>query len=460
MTLWVIGGGLAGCEAAWQAVLRGLRVKLLEMRPVSFTPAHKTPYFAELVCSNSFKALAIDTASGLLKEEMALLGSLTIKVAKECQVPAGGALAVDRDAFAQRVSSILESHPFIEVVREEVLEVPAHRPLVIATGPLTSPAFSKSLTSMLGEEHLYFYDAISPIVMGDSVDYEKAFWGSRYGKGGGEDYLNCPLTEEEYERFYEALLDAERVPLRTFEDAKFFQGCMPIEELAAQGKETPLFGPMKPVGLVDPRTGRQPFAVVQLRRENKQGTMWNMVGFQTRLKWPEQASVFRLVPALKRAEFARYGSIHRNTFINSPKLLGGYLNRKGDEGLFFAGQITGVEGYIESAAMGVLAGINAACWLRGDPLLLPPETTMVGSLVRYVALADSDVFQPMNSNFGLLPPISPVPRRKRDRKMAYSQRALEHLRLWISENGLNSLSGEVVDRSFEGDVGYEKSRIA
>ena len=436
MNVLIVGGGLAGCEAAWQAAGQGCRVTLVEMRPLATTPAHKTPYLAELVCSNSLKALSLDTASGLLKGEMTLLGSLLLEVARECRVPAGGALAVEREEFARRVTLRLESHPLVEVVREEVREVPSHRPLVVATGPLTSRAFSEALARLLGEGYLYFYDAIAPIVLGDSIDYHRAFFASRYGKGGEEDYLNCPLTEEEYDRFYRALVEAEKVPLRDFEDPRFFAGCMPVEELARQGKETLLYGPMKPVGLVDPKTGKRPFAVVQLRRENREGTLWNMVGFQTRLKWPEQERVFRLIPALKEAEFARYGSIHRNTYINSPRLLESTLVFKGDRGILFAGQITGVEGYMESAASGILAGINAARVARGEEPVVPPATTMVGALVRYITSADPNSFQPMNANFGLLPPLERPPRKKRERKRAYSVRALEDLRLWMDMVGL------------------------
>ncbi len=436
MDILIIGGGLAGCEAAWQAARQGCRVRLLEMRPLSFTPAHRTSYLAELVCSNSLKSQDLDTASGLLKGEMDLLGSLLLQVAKGVKVPAGGALAVDREAFAREITRKVEEHPFIQVVREEVEELPSFRPLIVATGPLTSPTFAQALADLLGEGHLYFYDAISPIVTGDSIDYSNAFFASRYGKGGEEDYLNCPMAQEEYELFYEALVKAERVPLRPFEDPVFFSGCMPVEEMGDQGKETLLYGPMKPVGLRDPRDGKRPYAVVQLRRENREGTLWNMVGFQTRLKWPEQKRVFRLIPALREAEFARYGSIHRNTYINSPRFLKPSLDMKGHDGLFFAGQLTGVEGYMESAATGILAGINGARWVKGDAPLVPPPTAMLGALVRYVVTCDSDVFQPMNANFGLLPPLSDPPRRRRERKEAYSRRALEDLALWLEGEGV------------------------
>jgi len=447
MDVLVIGGGLAGCEAAWQAARYGCRVRLVEMRPVSSTPAHRTPYLAELVCSNSFKSQALDTASGLLKEEMRLLGSLLLQVAKEVRIPAGDALAVDREVFAREVTRRIEEHPLIQIVREEVKHIPSFRPLIVATGPLTSPVFAQALKDLAGEEHLYFYDAISPIVMGDSIDYSKAFFASRYGKGGERDYLNCPLNREEYELFYEALVKAERVPLRPFEDPKFFSGCMPIEEMGDQGKETLLYGPMKPVGLRDPKDGKRPYAVVQLRRENKEGTLWNMVGFQTRLKWPEQRRVFRLIPALREAEFARYGSIHRNTYINSPKLLEPSLAAKGHNGLFFAGQLTGVEGYMESGATGILAGLNATRWVKGMAPLVPPPTTMLGALVRYITTCAPEVFQPMNANFGLLPPLADPPKRKRERKLAYSERALKDLILWMKREGVFTPSEDVLSIS-------------
>ncbi len=436
MDILIIGGGLAGCEAAWQAARQGCRVRLLEMRPLSFTPAHKTSYLAELVCSNSLKSQDLDTASGLLKGEMDLWGSLLLQVAKGVKVPAGGALAVDREAFAREITRRVEEHPFIQVVRGEVEYLPFFRPLVVATGPLTSPAFAQALTDLLGEGHLYFYDAISPIVTGDSIDYSRAFFASRYGKGGERDYLNCPMTQEEYELFYEALVKADRVLLRSFEDPKFFSGCMPVEEIGDQGKETLLYGPMKPVGLRDPMGGNRPYAVVQLRRENKEGTLWNMVGFQTRLKWPEQRRVFRLIPALREAEFARYGSIHRNTYINSPNFLELSLAVKGYDGFFFAGQLTGVEGYMESAATGILAGVNGARWVKGDVPSVPPPTTMLGALVRYIVTCAPEVFQPMNANFGLLPSLTDPPKRKRERKLAYSRRALEDLTLWMEREGV------------------------
>ncbi len=439
----IVGGGLAGVEAAFACVKLGHRVRLYEMRPLQMTPAHKTPFLAELVCSNSLKSDSLDTASGLLKAEMCLLGSVLLRVAEECKVPAGSALAVDRKLFASKVTELVSSCSAIELVRAEVDEIPDDRPCIIATGPLTSDALAKSISEFLGEESLSFYDAIAPIVDGETIDYEKAFWGDRYGKGSG-DYLNCPLTEEEYNQFYEALVSAECVPFKEFEEPKFFEGCMPIEELARRGRETLLFGPMRPVGLVDPRTGRRPFAVVQLRREDAQGKMFNMVGFQTKMKWPEQRRVFRLIPALENAEFLRYGSIHRNTYINSPKVLYPTLQCRKDEGLFFAGQITGVEGYMESASTGIIAGINASLLLGDRSPVVPPEETMIGALLRYISSYKGGDFQPMNANFGLLPPLGFKVRDKRKKKLLLSQRALEAMRRWMEENGLGDLKREVV----------------
>ena len=439
----VVGGGLAGVEAAFACVKLGLRVRLYEMRPVSTTPAHKTALFAELVCSNSLKSDSPDTASGLLKAEMRILGSVLLKVAGESRVPAGSALAVDRELFAKRVTELVESHPLIDVFREEVEEIPSDRPCIIATGPLTSEKLSQSIAEFLGSKNLSFYDAIAPIVDGETIDYSKAFWGDRYGKGSG-DYLNCPLSEEEYEAFYQALVTAECVPFKDFEEPRFFEGCMPIEEMAKRGKETLLFGPMRPVGLVDPRTGKRPFAVVQLRREDAKGSMFNMVGFQTKMKWPEQRRVFRMIPALKNAEFLRYGSIHRNTYINSPKVLKPTLQTKADEGLFFAGQITGVEGYMESAATGIIAGVNASRIARGEQAIVPPEVTMIGSLLRYISNEEIEDFQPMNANFGLLPPLDRRVRDKRKKRLMYYQRAVEAMEKWVRENHLEVLRGELV----------------
>ncbi|BAT72192.1 methylenetetrahydrofolate--tRNA-(uracil-5-)-methyltransferase [Thermosulfidibacter takaii ABI70S6] len=438
----IVGAGLAGVEAAFAVAKLGYKVRLYEMRPLKMTPAHKTPYFAELVCSNSLKSDSPDTASGLLKSEMRLLGSVLLKVAEEVKVPAGSALAVDRNLFAQEITEMVKNCKKIEVINKEITELPSERPCIIATGPLTSDALAKAIEDFLGVGSLSFYDAIAPIVDGESIDYSCAFWGDRYGKGSG-DYLNCPLTKEEYERFYQALIEAECVPFKEFEEPKYFEGCMPIEEMARRGKETLLFGPMKPVGLVDPRTGKQPFAVVQLRKEDREGRMFNIVGFQTKMKYPEQDRVFRLIPALRNAEFLRYGSIHRNTYINSPKVLEATLQCKRDRALFFAGQITGVEGYMESASTGIIAGINAARLVDYKDPIVPPEVTMIGALLRYISTPKKD-FQPMNANFGLLPQLDNKIRDKKKKKLMLYERAIQAMKKWIEENNLEVLRREVV----------------
>ena len=424
----VIGGGLAGSEAAHQIASRGTEVILFEMRPQALTPAHKTGELAELVCSNSLKSDDPLTASGLLKRELEMLGSLVLKAARKTAIPGGSALTVDRRLFSQEVTRSLKQNQKVTVLTEEVKKLPSQRPLVIATGPLTSEALSEELQMLLGDESLYFYDAIAPIVSYESIDLEHAFWASRYGKGG-DDYLNCPLSKEEYEIFYQALVEADPLPLHSFEEPSFFEGCQPIEELARKGKKTLLYGPMKPVGLVDPRTGRRPYAVVQLRKENAEGTMLNMVGFQTRLKYPDQKRVFSLIPALRRAEFLRYGSMHRNTYINSPRHLMPTLQWRRDPEVLFAGQITGVEGYLESCAAGLVAGLNAWRITQGMPPVYPPATTMIGALLRYITMASAANFQPMNANLGILPPL-PVEASGEDRKRLLTERALNHLRSW------------------------------
>ncbi|MDI3327165.1 MAG: FADH(2)-oxidizing methylenetetrahydrofolate--tRNA-(uracil(54)-C(5))-methyltransferase TrmFO [Alicyclobacillaceae bacterium] len=422
----VVGAGLAGSEAAWQIARQGVPVRLYEMRPVVHTPAHRTDRFAELVCSNSLRGAALTNAVGLLKEEMRRLGSLIIRTADRHSVPAGGALAVDREAFASAVTEALESHPLVETVREEVPEIPEEGIVVIATGPLTSERLHRSIAEWTGEEYLYFYDAAAPIVTRDSIDWDKVYVASRYGKGDAA-YVNCPMTEEEFDRFYEALVSAETVPLRPFEKEIYFEGCMPVEVMARRGRQTLLFGPLKPVGLPDPRTGRLPFAVVQLRQDNAAATLYNMVGFQTHLKWGEQARVFRMIPGLENAEFVRYGVMHRNTYINSPKLLLPTYQTRRRSTLFFAGQITGVEGYVESAASGLIAGINAGRLFRGEEPLVWPADTAMGSLARYITEADPNHFQPMNAAFGLLPPLEHRIRDKARRYEAISERALASL---------------------------------
>ncbi|HHG74121.1 MAG TPA: FADH(2)-oxidizing methylenetetrahydrofolate--tRNA-(uracil(54)-C(5))-methyltransferase TrmFO, partial [Persephonella sp.] len=400
----VIGAGLAGSEAAYKIAEEGFNVDLYEMRPVKQTPAHRTQNFAELVCSNSLGGKEITTGAGLLKEEMKILGSVVVSAAEEFSVPAGGALAVDREKFSKKITQILENHPNINVIRKEITKLPENYDfIIIATGPLTSEEFSKEIQKITGAEHLYFYDAIAPTVDAETVDYSKGFWGDRYGKGEG-DYFNCVLTEEEYELFYSELLKGEQVPLKDFEKAVFFEGCLPVEEIARRGKQTLLFGPMKPVGLTDPKTGKQPFAVVQLRKENREGTLLSMVGFQTKLKYPEQKRIFRLIPALRNAVFVRLGSIHRNTFIQSQKLLRPTLQLKENPKILFAGQITGVEGYAASAATGILAGINVSRMLKGQEPVVPPETTMLGGLVKYITEPKEEL-QPMNPNFALLPEL-------------------------------------------------------
>ena len=437
--LIVIGGGLAGSEAAWQAAQRGIHVKLYEMRPQRTTGAHTGANLAELVCSNSLGSHLVDRASGLLKEEIRRMGSLLLECAQATRVPAGGALAVDRDAFAELVTGRISQHPGIRVHRQEIEEIPSS-PTIIASGPLTSPALSASILNLTGRDHLYFYDAIAPIVALDSINMEVAFRASRYDRGEQDDgdYINCPMTREEYEAFVDALLGAERIELRDFErDLEtgvsagahhFFEGCLPVEIIARRGRRALAFGPMRPVGLSDPRNGKRPFAVVQLRQDNLAGTLFNLVGFQTNLKFTEQRRVFRMIPGLEQADFERYGQMHRNTFIFSPMHLLPTLQSRRRDDLFFAGQITGVEGYIGNVATGLLAGWNAARYLRGEDLVCLPLTTMSGALCNYVTHADEADFQPMKANYGILPALEdPSIRGKRPRAAAYSQRALDTL---------------------------------
>lgn len=410
----VIGAGLAGTEAAWQIASRGVRVKLYEMRPVVKTPAHHTDKFAELVCSNSLRANGLTNAVGVLKEEMRMLNSLVLSAADKHAVPAGGALAVDRDGFSGEITSTLHQHPLIEVVNEELTSLPEDGIVVVATGPLTSPALSEQIKALMGEEYFYFYDAAAPIIEKDSIDMNKVYLASRYDKGEAA-YLNCPMTEEEFDVFYEALITAEVAQLKEFEKEIYFEGCMPIEVMMKRGKQTALFGPMKPVGLVNPHTGELPHAVVQLRQDNAAGTLYNLVGFQTHLKWGEQKRVFSLIPGLENAEFVRYGVMHRNTFINSPKLLLPTYQFKERPNLFFAGQMTGVEGYVESAASGLIAGMNAAKAALGQELVVLPVETTLGSMAQYITTADFKHFQPMNANFGLLPKLETKIRNKKEK---------------------------------------------
>jgi methylenetetrahydrofolate--tRNA-(uracil-5-)-methyltransferase len=425
----VIGAGLAGSEAAWQIAKRGINVKLFEMRPVKQTPAHHTDKFAELVCSNSLRANTLTNAVGVLKEEMRKLDSVIISSADACAVPAGGALAVDRHEFAALVTEKVKNHPNVTVIQEEVTEIP-EGPTIIATGPLTSEALSSSLRNITGEDYLYFYDAAAPIIEKDSINMEKVYLKSRYDKGEAA-YLNCPMSEEEFNRFYEALIAAETVPLKEFEKEIFFEGCMPIEVMASRGRKTMLFGPMKPVGLEDPRTGRRPYAVVQLRQDDAAGTLYNIVGFQTHLKWGPQKEVLQLIPGLENAEIVRYGVMHRNTFINSPKVLNATYQFRERHDLFFAGQMTGVEGYVESAASGLVAGINAARLVEGKDTLEFPHETAIGSMARYITTTNAKNFQPMNANFGLFPELPEKIRGKQERNEQHANRALETIQNFV-----------------------------
>ncbi|MBF0330232.1 MAG: methylenetetrahydrofolate--tRNA-(uracil(54)-C(5))-methyltransferase (FADH(2)-oxidizing) TrmFO [Nitrospirae bacterium] len=423
--LTIIGGGLAGCEAAWQAAKQGVSVKLYEMRPNRMSEAHKTDMLAELVCSNSLRSKDVSTGPGLLKAELEAADSLIMAAAKESEVQAGSALAVDRNIFSAYIENLILQNPLITVVREETESLP-DKIAVLATGPLTSQPMTQSIQAAIGAEHLHFYDAIAPIIDAESIDSSKVFLASRYGKGG-DDYVNCPMTKEEYDKFYDALMEADTVAAREFENIKVFEGCMPVEVMAKRGRDTLRFGPLKPVGLPDPKTGKTPYAVIQLRTENREKTAYNMVGFQTRLKWPEQKRVFSMIPGLENAEFMRFGSIHRNTYINSPLHINSDLTMKNRPNIYVAGQISGVEGYIESTAMGLIAGTNAARRLNGLEPILPPRTTAHGSLVHHITASDPKHFEPSNINFGLLPADEETLRirdkKKRREKMA--ERALK-----------------------------------
>ena len=445
--LIVIGGGLAGSEAAWQAAQRGVTVDLYEMRPEKPTGAHTGSDLAELVCSNSLGSNLIDRASGLLKEELRRLGSLLLAIAEETALPAGGALAVDREAFSTRVTRQIESHPRIRLLRQEYLIVPTS-PAIIASGPLTSIGLGQSIQELCGQDNLYFYDAIAPVVRADTIDITRAFRASRYSRGEENegDYINCPFTREEYETFVDELLQAKRIPLREFEqdiihgvkagDGIFFEGCLPVEILAARGQRSLAFGPMRPVGLTDPRTGRRPHAVIQLRQDNLAGTLYNLVGFQTNLAFSEQNRIFRLIPGLENAEFERYGQMHRNTFIASPALLQSTLQFRTHSELFFAGQITGVEGYMGNIATGLLAGINAARLLQHQPCLTAPLTSMLGALCHYVTHAELKSFQPMKANFGILPELDSPAHGKRERALKHVERSINDTSAWIESNAI------------------------
>jgi methylenetetrahydrofolate--tRNA-(uracil-5-)-methyltransferase len=441
----VIGGGLAGVEAAWQAAEAGARVRLYEMRPVRSTPAHRTDRLAEIVCSNSLKSDEAGSASHLLKEELRRGNSLVMRAAEHSRVPAGAALAVDRQQFADYVTHEIESHPNIEVVREEVTSIPSEEIAIIATGPLTSDALTAEIMKFTGDDQLYFYDAIAPIIAGDSIDTSIAFRAARYGKGG-DDYLNCPFDEEQYARFYDELIRANSVPLQRFEETRWFEACLPIEELARRGVDTLRFGPMKPVGLFDPRTGREPYAAVQLRQENLMADAYSLVGFQNHLRYGEQARVLRLIPGLERAEFLQFGQIHRNTYIKAPNVLAATMQARSHPNIFFAGQITGVEGYVESVAMGWLAGKNAARLSQAEELLTAPRRSAIGALARYVSNAETRNYQPVNITFALLEPLSKDQarsvKRKRDRHLLQVKLALEEWDKWIA--AVNESATELV----------------
>ena len=463
--LRIIGGGLAGSEAAWQAASEGVPVLLYEMRPVRATAVHKTDRLAELVCSNSFRGDKLDNAVGLLKEEMRRLGSLVMRAAEASRVPAGAALAVDRERFAETMTSALNDHPLVTIVRDEIKTIPDSTtldPVIVATGPLTSDALSADIARLVGSSHLYFYDAISPIVLAESIDRSKVFRASRWDRSlrssfaqdrpveprapacaiddGEGDYLNCPLTREEYERFYDALVAAESATVHDFDKERFFEGCLPIEVMAHRGRDTLRFGPMKPVGLIDPRTGREPYAAVQLRQDNLAGDHFSLVGFQTQIKWGDQARTLRLIPGLEQAEFVRFGMVHRNTYVNGPTVLAETWQVRVRPTVFFAGQMSGVEGYVESAASGLIAGLNAAALAKGHPLSAPPRTTAIGALAYYVSHADPAHYEPSNITFGIMPPLDRAPRSKMARKLALSERALADLQTWLHARTAQSVS--------------------
>lgn len=433
--LHVVGGGLAGCEAALQAAERGIQVTLYEMRPKKTTPAHQTNRLAELVCSNSLGSNLPERPSGLLKEELRRMGSVLIDAAHTAAVPAGGALAVDREAFADAVESAIQSHPLIELVREEVTTIP-DEPCIIATGPLTSPDLADDIARLTGEEYLYFYDALTPLIEADSINMDIAYRANRWGRGDDPDgdYINCPFTKDEYYAFVSELVHAERIQLRDFEseDPKFFEGCLPVEQIAARGEDSLAFGPMRPVGLRNPRTDKRPYAVLQLRQDNIAGTLYNMVGFQTNLRWPEQRRIFRMIPGLEEAKFARLGQMHRNTFLNAPTLLRDTMQFHSRDDLFFAGQITGVEGYAGNVGTGLVAGINAALYLKGEPMWRLPRTTMMGALCWYVTHAEPKSFQPMKANFDLVPKFDHKIKGRQARRQAYSERSLADLETYLT----------------------------
>lgn len=426
----VIGAGLAGSEATWQLINRGIPVRLYEMRPVQSTPAHQTANFAELVCSNSLRADGLANAVGVMKAEMRLLNSLVISAADQTRVPAGGALAVDREGFSELITKTLHEHPLVEVINEAVTEIP-EGPTIIATGPLTSPELSKALEEFFGQEYLYFYDAAAPIIERDSIDFDTVFIASRYDKGEAA-YINCPMNEEEFNAFYDALVTAETVEPKDFEQAIFFEGCMPFEVMAKRGRQTLLYGPMKPVGLDDPRTGRWPYAVVQLRQDNAAASLYNIVGFQTHLKWPEQKRIIQMIPGLENASIVRYGVMHRNTFINAPTLLEPTYQTRKRSDLFIAGQMSGVEGYVESAASGLIAGLNMASLIEAKPQVLFPQETVMGAQAYYITHTAPEDFQPMNANFGILPDLG-FRVKKKEKKAAYAERALAAMEAFIKE---------------------------